>query len=146
MAKTLKFQNGDMVRLFTNSGYEYVSDGDKVKQDVALMLTSGVRGSTGLGCGLDEVVGEVGNNPTYAYAQFPIVFEFQTRLRVGLDRFKSAQRRYQFSQRTPKELVYEYTQAEVWIDPVDPRSYRWSVNVITEDGSANFSVGGGARV
>lgn len=146
MAKTLKFQNGDMVRLYTNSGYEYIEEGEKAKQDVELMLTSAVRTTTGLGCGLDEVVGEVGNNPMYAYSQFPIMFEFQTRLRVGLNRFKSAQRQYQFSQRTPKELIFDYTQAEVWIDPDDPRVYRWLVNVITEDGRANFSITGGARV
>ena len=146
MSKTLKFHNGDMVRSYLNSSYNYVEDKEKVRQDVKLMLTSGVRKSTGLGCGLDEVVGQSVNNPVCAYAQFPIVFEFQTRLRVGLSRLKSAQRRRQIRQRTPGELIFDFTPAEVWMDNGDPRNYKWSVNIITEDGKSNFSIGGAARL
>jgi len=146
MAKTLKFQNGDMVRSYLNSSYNYVEDKEKVRQDVKLILTSGVRKSTGLGCGLDEVLGAMDNNPMYAYAQFPIVFEFQTRLRVGISRLKAMQRRKQIRQRTPGELIFDFTPAEVWMQNEDPRNYKWSVNILTEDGKSNFSIGGAARL
>jgi len=145
MSKTLKFQNGDMVRSYTNS-YHYVEDNEKVRQDVKLMLTSGVRKTTGLGCGLDKAVGKMSGDPSASYATFPVVFEFQTLLRTGLNRFKSMQRRSLIGQRTPGELIFDFTPAEVWAENQDPRNYKWSVSIITEDGRSNFSLGGSARL
>ena len=145
MSKTLKFTDGDMVRSYTNSSYLYVEDGEKIKQDVALMLTSGVRASTGLGCDLDGVIGKDAENPLYAYSQFPIVFNFQTRIRIGLERFRNQQRKYLFSQRTPKELIFDFAPAEVWIDSSDPRLFKFRVDVLTEDGRTSFSLSGAAR-
>ena len=145
MSKTLKFQNGDMVRLYNNS-YHYVEDNEKVRQDIALMLTSGIRKTTGLGCGLDKAVGKMNSDPSIAYSTFPVVFEFQTLLRTGLNRFKSMQRRTLRGQRTPGELVFDFTPAEVWSENQDPRNYKWSVSIITEDNKSNFSLGGSARL
>ena len=145
MSKTLKWEDGDMARLYTNSGYTYVEDGDKVRQDARLMFTTSVRRSNGLGMGLDEVVGSVDADPNEAFAQFPIAFEFQSRVRVGLVRLKQAQRKYQFGVRTPKELIYDFSPASVWIDPQDPRQYKWRVDIITEDNNSSFSISGGSR-
>ena len=146
MARTLKFSNGDIVRLYTNQGYEYLSDQAKIKQDVSLMLTSGVRSSTSLGCGLDELIGDDTLEPIAAYSEFPVIFDFQQRVRVGLSRLRSAQRTYQFDQRSPKELIFDFSPVEIWRAAEDPRNYKWKVDVITEDGRTSFSINGGARV
>ena len=146
MSRTLKVTDGDVVRLFTNQDYEYLSEGEKVRQDVGLMLTSGIRASTGLGCGLDDLIGDDTLEPIAAYAEFPVIFDFQQRVRVGLSRFRSVQRSYQFEQKTPKELVFDFSPAEIWRAAEDPRNYKWKVDVITEDGKTSFSINGGARV
>ncbi len=145
MSKTLKISGGDISRVYTNNGYTYVEGGDKVKQDVRMVLTTAVRASNGLGCGLDEVVGMTDADPHENYAQFPIALEFQNRVRVGVTRLQLAQRKYQFSTRSPQELIYDFSPAEVWQEPSDPRSYRWRVDVITEDKNSSFSVAGGSR-
>lgn len=145
MTKTLKMVDGDISRLYTNSGYNYVQDGEKVNQDVRLMLTTALRPSNGLGCDLDEVVGSTDADPNEAFSQFPIALEFQTRVRTGLMRFRQAQRKYQFGVRTPQELVYDFSPAEVWQDPSDPRQYKWRVDIITEDKQSSFSISGGSR-
>lgn len=146
MSRTLKVTDGDVVRLFTNQNYEYVSDNAKVKQDTGMILTTGIRATTGLGCGLDQLIGDDTLEPVAAYAEFPVIFDFQQRVRIGLSRFRSAQRNYQFEQRTPKELIFDFSPAEIWKQAEDPRNYKWKVNVITEDGKTSFSINGGARV
>lgn len=146
MSRTLKFKDGDVVRLYTNQDYEYVSGSAKVKQDVGLILTSGIRASTGLGCGLDDLIGDDTLEPVAAYSEFPVIFDFQQRVRVGLSRLRSAQRSYQFEQKTPKELIFDFSSAEIWRQAEDPRNYKWKVDVITEDGKSSFSINGGARV
>lgn len=145
MAKTLKFSNGDMVRLYTNNGYEYVEDREKGYQDVALMLTSGVRSSTGLGCGLDDVVGMDTEAQSNYMSQFPAVFEFQNRVRIGLARLKNAQKGYLYSQRTPGELIYDFSQANIFMSHEDPRSFKWSVSIITVAGPDSYSLTGSTR-
>jgi len=146
MAKTLKFQNGDIVREYTNVGYQTITDNQKLKQDVANILTTAVRESTGLGCGLEELVGDDSDNPVNSHATFPIIFDFQTRVRIGLQRLKEAQREYFFLQRSPKELIYDFSPAQLWRDTSDPRSIQWKVDVLTEDGSTSFSLNGLVRV
>lgn len=146
MSRTLKIDKGDIVRLYTNQDYEYISDQTKVKQDVGMILTTGIRTSTGLGCGLDELIGADTLEPIAGYAEFPVIFDFQQRVRVGLSRLRSAQRSYQFEQRSPKELIFDYSPVEIWRAAEDPRNYKWKVDVITEDGRTSFSINGGARV
>jgi len=145
MTTTLKMYNGDIVRNFSNQGYEQLSDTDKLRQDVAMSLTSDVRPLTGVGCGLDQLIGTDPTNEISQYSMFPIMFEFQTRVRGGLNRLRSNQRSFNFANRTLKELIYDFSAAEVWQTPEDPRSYKFRVDVISEDGSTQFSVGGGAR-
>ena len=146
MSKTLKFTRGDMVRLYTNQGYAYVEDNVKCKQDVGLILTSGVRNTTGLGCGLDELIGDDTLNPVQSFSEFPVIFDFQQRVRVGLSRLRSAQRQYLYDQRPPKELIFDFSPANIWRSAEDPRNYKWKVDVITEEGKSSFSISGGARV
>lgn len=146
MSKTLKIYNGDIVRNFSNQGYETLENTDKLRQDVAMSLTTDTRSSTGIGCGLDQLVGSDPTDEIAQYALFPILFDFQTRVRAGLNRLRSNQRSFNFANRTLKELIYDFSAAEVWQTPEDPRSYKFRVDVISEDGSTQFSVGGGARV
>jgi len=146
MAKTLKFTDGDMVRLYTNTGYEYVEDREKGYQDVALILTTDVRVSTGLGCGLDKVIGKDTMAQTNALAQFPAVFDFQNSLRIGLSRLKNAQKAYMYGQRTPGELIYDFSPAEIWAENEDPRNFKWSVSIITVSGRDGYSLAGSTRV
>lgn len=146
MSRTLKVTDGDVVRLFTNQDYEYVSDNEKVKQDVGMILTTGIRATTGLGCGLDDLIGDDTLEPVAAYAEFPVIFDFQQRVRIGLSRFRAAQRSYQFEQRTPQELIFDFSPVEIWRQAEDQRNYKWKVDVLTEDGKTSFSINGGARV
>jgi len=145
MAKSLKIYNGDIVRSYTNNGYVFVNDNEKVRQDVALVLTTDVRPSTGLGCGLDKLIGSDTENTATSFSIFPVASDFQARVRVGLSRLKKAQQDYLFDQRGPKELIYDFSPAQIWQLMEDPRNYGFSVNVLTEDGTANFAVKGKTR-
>jgi len=146
MAKTLKFENGDIVREHTNVGYQMVTDNQKLRQDVSNMLTTSVRSSTGLGCGLDELTGDDSDNPVNAHSTFPIIFDFQTKVRIGLQRLKEEQRSHLFLQRSPRELIYDFSPAQLWRSASDPRSIQWRVDVLTEDGGTSFSLNGLVRV
>jgi hypothetical protein len=141
MSKTLKFSNGDMVRMNANNGYELVNGKDKVKQDIELMLTTDIRSTTGLGCGLDEIVGSDTMKDVSAYSLLPVVFDFQTQVRSGMGRLVSAQRAYQFIERTNDELLYEVPPVSVVPSRDDFRTFTWSLTAITESG-LSFSVNG----
>ena len=146
MSKTLKIYNGDIVRNFANQGFETLENTDKLRQDVAMSLTTGIRATTGVGCGLDDLIGSDPTQELSQYSLFPILFDFQTRIRSGLNRLKSAQRSYNFTYRTPTELIYDFSAAEVWQTPEDQRTYKFRVDIISDDGSTRFSVGGGASI
>lgn len=144
MATTLQFSNGDMVRLDDGTGYSYVSGKSKVKQDVECIITTDIRKSTGLGCGLKQIIGEDTMMYTSSYTQYPAVFDFQRNLYNGLSRLKSAQKFHQYDTRTPDELIFDFSTVKVWYSDQDPRNYEWSINVFTEDRRSNFTVGGTA--
>jgi hypothetical protein len=146
MSKSLEFTNGDFVRSYTNQGYYFVEGKAKITQNVACILTTGVRATTGLGCGLDDLIGADSVSPISAYSQFPLIFDFQNRVRIGLTRLKSAQRQYHYAQRTQSELIYDFSPVEIWQDNVDPRNFRWKVDVLTEEQNASFSLNGAVRV
>lgn len=146
MTRTLKITNGDVVRSFNNNDYVFVSDTDKIKQDVANVLTTSIRSSTGLGCGLDELIGSDTENTATSFSIFPVASDFQARVRVGLSRLKKAQQDYLFDQRSPKELIYDFSPAQIWQLIEDPRNYGFSVRVLTEDGKNNFAINGITRV
>ncbi len=145
MAYTWKIVDGDIVRSNTNTGYTLISDTPKVKQDVAMSLTTDIRDSTNLGCSLDEVIGTDSDNPASAYAVSPAAFEFQTKVRAGLNRLKAAQKQVQFSQRTAKELIHDIGPVQMWPVATDSRNFLWRVDIMTVDGRASFSVNGSTR-
>lgn len=145
MSQTWKIVNGDIVRYYTNTGYVFVEDTDKIKQDVQMVLTTDERSTTGLGCGLDGAIGDTVENPSSVYMQAPVAFEFQNRVRVGMNRLRSAQRTYQFSQRTPKELLYDAGSVQIWPDFEDPRNFRWRLDVSTVDSRSSFQVNGSTK-
>ena len=128
-----------------NTGYVYVEDLDKLKQDIPMILTTDERASTGLGCSLDEVVGDDRENPSSVYFQAPVAFEFQNRVAIGMNRLRSAQRQYQFSQRTPRELLQDSGAVQIWPDNSDPRNFRWRLDVTTVDSRVSFSVNGSTK-
>jgi len=138
MCSTLKFVSGDLERLPGNNGYTFVEDKEKLQQDVEMILTTGIRSTTGLGCGLDDVIGKDTMQYSAAYTTFPAVFDFQQRLNAGLSRLRGAQKSYQYGERTDNELIYDFTAARVWYDNEDPRNFSWSVEV--------YSVGGGKPI
>lgn len=145
MSKTWKIVNGDIVRYYTNIGYTFIENTDKIKQDVQMVLTTDERTTTGLGCGLDGAIGSDLENPSSVYMQAPVAFEFQNRVRVGMNRLRSAQRAYQFSQRGPKELLYDAGSVQIWPDFNDPRDFRWRLDVTTVDSRAAFQVNGSTK-
>lgn len=137
MSRTLKITNGDMVKYIAgDNGYRMLSGKEKISQDVKMILTSSVRSTTGLGCGLDEVIGNDTMNPVSSFMQFPAVFDFQNRVRIGLSRLKKAQRNYLFRNRDKAELISDYSQARVWPNQNDPRTFRWRVDIITVAGES----------
>jgi hypothetical protein len=146
MSKTLKITNGDIVRIYSNTGYTSVEDTNKCKQDVAMILSTSIRTSTGLGCGLAELIGKDSLYSASAYGETPLLFDFQNRLRWGLNRLIAAQKSMQYDVRTPKELIFDFSPAVTWRAAEDPRVINFELTVVTEDGRGNFSLGGVARV
>lgn len=145
MTTTLKITNGDIVRSVSGSSYAMVEGKDKVRQDVQCILTTSIRPTTGLGCGLEEVIGHDTYNPISNYTTTPIMFEFQGRVRAGLDRLKRTQTSYQLSYRPYTELIYDYTSVQIWNINEDPRNFRWRVGINTVDGRYGFVATGTSR-
>ena len=144
MARTLRFVNGDVVRSDDGVGYSFVEGKEKAKQDVSCIITSDVRNSNGLGCGLSKLVGSETMAYATAYTQYPVVFDFQRSLYNGLNRLKSAQKYYQYDTRTPDELIFDFSPVRVYYSDQDPRTFEWNMDVFTVDGKSNFPVGGTA--
>lgn len=145
MTKTWKITNGDIVRLPGNTGYYTVEGREKCRQDVQNSLSTDSRDSTNLGCGLDECIGVDADNPASAFSSAPAAFEFQTRVRAGLNRLKATQKQFQFSERTAQELIYDVGPVQIWPIAEDTRNFRWRVDIMTIDGRANFTVNGSTR-
>jgi hypothetical protein len=143
MSRTLKITNGDIVKYAgSDNGYRMMSGKEKVTQDIKMIFTTSVRPTTGLGCGLDEIIGNDTMNPLSTFMQFPATFDFQNRIRIGLSRLQNAQNNYQFSQRTKSELIAEYSQVRVWPNGDDPRNFRWRVDILTKDNGNPVSISG----
>lgn len=136
MTTTLKFSDGDMVRLGSNQNYSYVSGRNKVKQDIESTLTTDIRASTGLGCSLDHVIGEDTMSELSALSMFPAVFDFHTRIQSGMAALKNAQRSYQFTERTSDELIYEIPPANIIPSKNDFRTFTWQLTALTESGAS----------
>jgi len=142
MTTTFKIENGDLVRDPFNNGYQKISGRDKTKQDIQMVLSTSTRKLTGLGCGLDELIGEDSENPAAPFAPSPIMFEFQTRVQGGLNILRAAQRSYLFSQRTLDELIDKIYPVEMWASAEDPRNFRWKISISTIEGKAGIIVKG----
>lgn len=141
-AKTLKVVDGDIVRYTRGTGYYTVDQKDKVKQDVKMCLTTSIRPSTAIGCGLDEIIGQDIDNPASAYFNVPMGFEFQNRLSNGLNRLIAAQKRYLVGFRPATELIADFSEVRTWRVANDQRSFKWSVVIYTVDGRSNFTLSG----
>lgn len=147
MCKTLKFVDGDMERLVGNNGYTFIEGKEKLQQDVEMILTSDIRATTGLGCGLDKVIGQDTMSYSSSFTVYPAVFDFQQRVILGLSGLRGAQKSYQYGDRSSEELVYDFSPARVWYDNVDPRNFNWAVEVYSVAGGktiVNGSTGGNA--
>ena len=142
MSQTLEIIDGDIARATTNAHYYYVTDTDKVKQDVKETLTTSINPLTGLGASLDEVIGQDAANPVSAYSYVPPLYEFQTRVDGAMNRLQAAQGSYLFSQRTYKEMISEVSAVQIWKIIDDPRNFKWRITVKTFYGKYSFSVGG----
>lgn len=146
MSYEFKIVDGDIVRNHTNSGYERVTDKDKLKQNCVNVLQTAVRDDTGIGSGLGRVLGShIEGEPDLAYGT-PAMFEFQTMVRDSLTRFRYNQRTYLLSRRTPKEMLDDFSPVQVWAT-TDPRSFRWRVDFYSLGNSPSvaFSLGGLTR-
>lgn len=144
MSWTLKVENGDVVRLASNTGYEAVRGKDKLRQDAKMVLTTGTR-RDGIGANLDEIVGRsVDGEPDLGWSS-PALFQFQQRVRNSLSRYRFMQRNYQFNRRTPQELMSSFSPVNIWVDETDPRKFRWRVDFFTLGNRPAFSLGGTTR-
>ncbi len=144
MAYTTKIIEGDEVRNISNTGYELISGKEKVSQDISMVLSTNIR-KNGLGSELEDSIGTEAENPAFVHSNTPFMFDFQMKVRSAMVRLKNAQRKYQYSQRTPKELIHEFSHVRIWSIKDDPRNYKWQINIITIDGRSNFSVNGRMR-
>jgi hypothetical protein len=143
MARTLKITNGDIVKyLGSTYSYQLLSGREKVTQDIKMVLTTSVRASTGLGCGLDDVIGQDTMNSVSSFTQFPAVFDFQNRVRVGLERLSTAQKNYLYGQRSNDEIIKDISAVRIWPASSDLRNYRWRVDVLTIKGKEGISITG----
>jgi hypothetical protein len=136
-----KVENGDIVRNHSNTGYTRVTGKEKLKQDVVNMLQTAIRSDTGLGTSLGTALGShVDGEPGTAYST-PTMFRFQRLVMSGINKFRLAQREYQFNRRTPQELLQDFSPVQVWATE-DPRTFRWRVDFYTMSSFPNFSLGG----
>lgn len=142
MSKGLKFENGDIVRNFTNTGYETVENNTKLRQDVKMTLSTNPRASTGIGADLSDVLGTDLDNPVNAFLQFPAAVLFQRRIREGLQNLKKAQRLYQFRQRPDTELIDSFSTIQVIPHSDNPTNYDWRVEIYTVDYVTSFQLTG----
>ena len=131
MAKTLKFNNGDIVRYNRGTDYVKLEGLEKTKQDAGIILSTNIRPTTGLGAGLDELIGSLGVDDQTPYTRIPVSFNLQNRITGGLNALIDAQRRYLFGARTKDELIYEFSPVQVWKNPTDPRIFEWKVGIQT---------------
>lgn len=142
MSKGLKFENGDIVRNFTNTGYETVENNAKLRQDVRMIFSTNPRKSTGIGAGLDEVIGSDVDNPVSPYLQFPAAVNFQRKVREGVTNLKKAQRLYHFRYRTDTELIDSFSPVQVIPHSDDKTNYDWRIEIYTVDYAGSFPITG----
>lgn len=134
MSWTFKIENGDIVRAPYNNGYLQLEGSAKLKQDVEMCLTTDIRSSSGIGCGLDEVIGKDVMNPVSSFMQFPAVVEFQSRVTSGMNRLKRILERTLLNYRSQSELIVEVSPVQIWPMDDDPRNYRWRVDILSGSG------------
>jgi hypothetical protein len=139
---TLQISGGDIVRSVTNARYTYVSEGDKVKQDVRETLTTSINPLTGLGASLDDVIGMDADNPVMAYSYIPPMYEFQSRVEGAMSRLQAAQSGYLLSQRTYREMISDVSAVQIWPIAGDKRNFNWRLQVKTFYGKSGFFIGG----
>jgi hypothetical protein len=144
MSWTLKVVNGDVVRLFSNNGYEAVSNLPKLKQECRMVLQTGIR-VNGVGAGLNQAVGRSTDGEPGPVGPTPMMLYFQLLVRDALERYRYVQRNYQYSRRTVKELLDDFTPVQVWGDITDPRVFRWRVDFYSVGNLPNFAMGGTTR-
>lgn len=129
--KTLKFNNYDIVRYGRGTDYVKLEGIPKTRQDAEIVLSTNVRPTTGLGAGIDELIGKTGYDDTSAYMRIPIAFDLQNRVSGALNMLMDTQRRYLFSARSREELIYEFSPVQVWKHPTNPTIYNWRVGIQT---------------
>lgn len=142
MSQTLQVSGGDIVRSVTNARYNYISDTDKVKQDVRETLTTSINPLTGLGAALDDVIGMDADNPVMAHSYIPPMYEFQSRIESAMSRLQAAQGGYLLSQRSYKEMISDISAVQIWPIAGDVRNFNWKLKVTTYYGKFGFEVGG----
>lgn len=138
---TLKWKDGDMVRDSRGYGYATLSGLEKTKQDVSMVLTTDTRRSTGIGCGLDSIAGVDSMSEMSEYAMMPIAFDFQSKVKNGINTLIINQLQYDYSERGLDEIIQTFTPVGMEKDYEDPRDFTWSIDVRTESGSA-FTLSG----
>lgn len=143
MSWSFKIVNGDIVRTSANNGYESVTELAKLKQECKMVLTTGIR-TSGIGSGLNTVVGQSTDGDTGS-GSVPLTLQFQLLVRNSLDRYQYVQRNYQFSRRSVKELLDDFSSVQVWTDSTDPRVFRWRVDFYSIGNLPNFALGGTTR-
>jgi hypothetical protein len=144
MSWTFKVVKGDIVRKPVNNGYDSVTGLDKLRQECRMVLTSGVRRS-GIGTGLERILGRTTDNEPDLGWSSPPMLQFQQWVRDGLSRYRYVQRNFQFSRRTPAELLDDFSPVQIWMDGTDPRVFRWRVDFYTLGKLPNFALGGTTR-
>lgn len=144
MSWEFKIVNGDIVRLPTNNGYQTVTGADKLKQGCKNVLTTNVR-SSGIGASLSSVLGQSSDGEPDTGSSVPAMLMFQQMIRDSLSRFRYVQRNYQFSRRTPAELLDDFSPVQIWPNATDPRVFKWRVDFYTLGRLPNFALGGTTR-
>jgi len=73
------------------------------------------------------------------------MFQFQMLVKDALDRYRYVQRNFQYSRRTFKELLDDFSPVQIWGDTTDPRVFRWRVDFFSVGNLPNFALGGTTR-
>lgn len=130
--KTFRFENGDVVFSDTGAGLEFVTDKNKLDQDLRIGLAT-VPTSRKIGAGIDDLVGK--------FDAYEIAPAIRSRATTMVNRMRSAYRADRAGYRTTYEKVKEV--AQVTAGPgVDPTTVEFFVSFRAEDYTSQVNLTG----
>jgi len=129
MAQTLKVKNGDIVTNAATGRFTLTTGSSKLSQDIQEFLSIHIQ-PNGFGAGIEQLVGIVESS----IEMFTSITDRQ--IRDGLLTFIRLINQNPVIDRSPAEKIVGISSIQVGADPVDPTTFYFSINILTENGNA----------